>query len=128
MFPSSSPQPIDIGFTGAIVSALNRVFEKAQNAVAIVAVVLGGVNTPLGCDRVGPAWRIMIGKAMDVVALLAEGSGGGRTCQPCAHYDDGVFAAIRRVHQLHFVAALVPLLLNWTCGYPCFQHLCAPFN
>ena len=58
------------------------VLEQAQNAVAIVAIVLGGVNTPLGCDRVGPARRIVIRKAMDVVALPAEGAAAAAPANP----------------------------------------------
>ena len=59
--------------------------KQAKNAVAVVAVVLGGVDPSLGCNGVRPARGVVIGKAMDVVALLAESSGRrrpGQTLRP----------------------------------------------
>ena len=81
-------EPIDIGFTGAIIAALYRVLEQSEDAVAIIAIILGRINSALGRDGVRAARGIMIGKTMDVIALLAERGSSRRPRQPCAHYDD----------------------------------------
>src|SRR5690242_13586205 len=38
-------KPIDVGFTSAIVAAFDRVFEQTEDAVAVVAIILGGINS-----------------------------------------------------------------------------------
>src|SRR5262249_40367256 len=116
-------EPIDVGFTGAKVAAFDCVLEQTEDAVAVVAVVLSSVDPPLGGDGVRARWGVVIGKAMAVVAWLAERGSGGRPRQPRTHDDDRVFAAVRGIHQLHLEAAGVPLLFNWTGRYPCFQHM-----
>ena len=95
---------------------------KAEDAVAVVAVVLGGVDSALGGDGVRPTRGIMIAKAMDVVALLAERGSRRRSRQTCADNDDRVLAAVGGIDELHLEAAFIPLLLDWTGRYPCFQH------
>ena len=46
-------QPVDVGLAGAEVAALDRVVEEAVDAVAVVLVVLGGVDAALGGDASG---------------------------------------------------------------------------
>ncbi len=48
-------EAIDVRLAGAEVAALDRVVEKAENRVAIVAVVFRGVDPALSGDRVGAA-------------------------------------------------------------------------
>ena len=74
-------QTVHVGFAGTKVAALDGVLEKAEDAVAVVAVVLGGVNPSLSCNGVCPAWGVVIGEAVDVIALLTESGGGRRSCQ-----------------------------------------------
>jgi hypothetical protein len=105
---------MDVGFAGAKIAALDGVFEKARNAVAVIPVVLRGVDPSLGSDGVCPSRGIVIGKTVNVVPLLAESRGRRRSRQTCADNDDGMLTAIRRIDQLHLVAALIPLLFNWT--------------
>ena len=68
-------QPIDIGFARAEIAALYRVIKKAEDAVAVIAIILGRIDAALRGNRVRPARRIVIGKAMDVIALLAQRGG-----------------------------------------------------
>ena len=48
-------QAVDVGLPGPKVPALDGVVEQAPDAVAVVGVVLGGVDAALGGDAVGPA-------------------------------------------------------------------------
>ena len=70
-------QAIDVGFAGAEVAALDGVVEEAVDAVAVVLIVLGGVDAALGGDGVGAAGGILEAEALDVVAEFAERGGGG---------------------------------------------------
>ena len=45
-------QPIDVGFAGAEIAALHRVVEQPVDAVAVVLIILGGVDAALRGDRV----------------------------------------------------------------------------
>ena len=71
-------QAVDVGLPGPEVAALDRVVEQAEGAVAVVAVVLGGVDAALGGDGVGPARAVLVAEAEDFVAQLGQGGGGRR--------------------------------------------------
>ena len=49
-------QTVDVGFPTPKVTTLNRVIEESINGVAIVVIVLGGVDPTLCGDGVGPSW------------------------------------------------------------------------
>ena len=101
-------ETVDVGFAGAEIPALDRVVEQPKDAVAVVAVVLGGIDAALRGDRVGAARRILEAEALDPVPQLGE-RGGGRTArQPGSHYDDRVLALIGRIDQLEIEAMAVP--------------------
>jgi hypothetical protein len=48
-------EAVDVGLAGAVVAALDGVVEEPVNAIAVVLVVLGGVDAALGGDGVGAA-------------------------------------------------------------------------
>src|SRR5258708_18605463 len=87
-------ETIYVGLTGAEVAALYRVLKQAENAVAVVTVILSGINPPLSRDRVCAARSVMIGKAVHVVALLAESGSSCGSSQARAYNDNRVFPAI----------------------------------
>src|ERR1019366_6657850 len=72
-------ETVDVGLARAKVTAFDRVLKQAEDAVAVVAIILRGVNPSLGCDGVCAARRVVKRKAFDVVALLAERGGGRRS-------------------------------------------------
>ena len=72
MFTLISRQPIDVRFARAEIAALDRVVEQAVDAVAVVLIVLRGVDAALRGDAVRAARRILKAEALDVVAELAE--------------------------------------------------------
>jgi hypothetical protein len=65
-------QPIDVGLARAEIAALDRVVEKAVNAVAVVLVILGRVDAALGGDAVGAARAVLVAEAFDVVAQFGQ--------------------------------------------------------
>ncbi len=69
-------QTMDVGFPTPIVAALHRVVEQAVHRVAVVVIVLRGVDPALGRDRVGTARRIVEGEYLDLVAEFAERGSG----------------------------------------------------
>ena len=70
-------QAVDVGFAGAEVAALDGVVEEAEHAVAVVVIILGGVDAALRGDGVGAARAVLKAEALDVVAEFAEAGGGG---------------------------------------------------
>ena len=69
-------QTVDIGFAAAIITALDGVVEKTVDGVIVVLVVLGGVDTSLGCDRVGAAGGVADAENLNVVSKFSKGGGG----------------------------------------------------
>ena len=65
-------EAVDVGLAGPEVAALDRVVEEAEDAVAIVLVVLGGVDAALGGDAVGAPGTVLKAKAFDVVAEFGQ--------------------------------------------------------
>ena len=61
-------QTIHIGLTGAVVAALDGVAEEAFHTVAVVLVVFGRVDTALGSDAMGAAWRVGDAEDLDIEA------------------------------------------------------------
>ena len=109
-------EAIDICLARAEISAFDGVVEKAVHAVAVILVVLGGVYSTLGCDAVRPARRILKAEALHVVAQLTHCRGGCASGQSRAHNDDGVFALVCWVYQLHLEAMAIPFLCQWPAG------------
>ena len=120
-------QPVDVGFPGAEIAPLDGVVEEAVHAVAVVLVVLGGVDPSLGRDRVRPARAVLEAEAEHLVPELPERGGGRGARQSRPHHDDAVLSLVGRVDELHLEAALLPLLLNRAVGHPGVQiHFSAP--
>ena len=65
-------EPVDVRFPRAVVAALDGVVEQAVDAVAVVLVVLRGVDPALGGDAVGAARAVLDAEVEDVVAELAQ--------------------------------------------------------
>ena len=93
-------EAVDVGLAGAVVAALERVVEKAVNAVAVVLVVLGGIHATLRGDGVRAAGRVVKHDALHLVAELGERGGGGGTGETGTDDDDLVFTLVGGVDQL----------------------------
>ena len=102
-------EAVHVGLAGAEVAALDGVVEEAVDRVAVVAVVLRGVDAALRGDGVGAAGRIVDGEGLDVVAEFAEGGGGRRAGQAGADHQHGVLALVGGIHQPGVVLVGLPL-------------------
>ena len=103
-------QPVDVGLARAVVAALDGVVEQPEDAVAVVGVILGGVDAALRGDAVRAPGAVLQTQAGDPVAHLRERGGGRRAGQPGAHHDHGVAAPVGRIDQLQVEAVLGPAL------------------
>lgn len=109
-------EPVHVRFPGAEVAALDGVVEEPVHRVAVVAVVLGGVDAALGGDRVRPAWAVLVAVGLDLVALLGERGGGRAAGQAGADHDHGHLPAVGRVDELGLEAATFPAGLDRAVG------------
>ena len=109
-------QAVDVGLAGAEVSAFDGVVEEAVDAVAVILIVLGGVDAALGSDGVRAAGRILKAEALDLVAKLAQGRGSRGSRKPGSDDDDGVLPLIGRINQLDVETSLFPRVLDRARG------------
>ena len=92
-------EAVDVRLARAVVAALHGVVEEAVGGVAVLLVVLGGVDAALGGDRVRAARRVLVAEGLHVVAGLAERGRGGAAGQTGADDDHVELAAVGRVDQ-----------------------------
>src|SRR5699024_8256115 len=109
-------QPPRVRFAGAVVPALDGVVEETADTVAVVAVVLGGVDDALGGDRVGATRGVLVAEALHVVAGLTQGGCRRSAAQPGAHDDDRALAAVVGADQFGVEPALVPHFVQRRIG------------
>jgi hypothetical protein len=107
---------MDVALARAEVAALDGVVEQPVHAVAVVLVVLRGVDAALRGDRVRAARRILEAEAGDVVAELGQRRCCRRSGEAGADDDDLVLALVGRVDQLEVELGLGPLLADGTGG------------
>ena len=65
-------EAIHVCLARAVVAAFDRVVEEPMDAVAVVLIILGGVDTALRGDAVRAPRTVLDAEAEDVVAELAE--------------------------------------------------------
>jgi hypothetical protein len=92
-------QAVDVGFARAEISALDRVVKQAVDRVAVVAVILRGVDAALRGDGVRAARAVLETEGLDVVAEFAQRGRRRSACQPCADNDDVEFPLFRPLHR-----------------------------
>ena len=109
-------QAVDVRLTRAEVAALDRVVEQPVDAVAVAAVVLGGVDAALGGDRVRPPRRVVERERLDVVAELGQRRGSRGAGEAGADDEHLELALVVRVDELGVALELVPLVLDRAVG------------
>jgi hypothetical protein len=65
-------QPVDVGLACAVVAAFDGVVEQPLHAVAVVLIVLRGVDAALRRDAVRAPGAVLDAEAQDVVAQFTE--------------------------------------------------------
>ncbi len=121
-------QAVDVRFARPEIAALHGVVEEAVDAVAVVMIILGGIDAALRRDAVRAPRRILEAEAVDVVAEFGQARGGGAARQSRAHHDDRVLALVGRIHQLKVEAMTVPSRLDRagreiSSRVPCWRFL-----
>ena len=108
---------VNIGFTGAVVTAFDRIVEQPVNRIVVVAVVLGRIDTALRRDRMRTARRVLDAENLHVVSQFAERSGCGGTAQARTYDDNIQFAFVGRAYYLDRRLVVAPLLREFPGGY-----------
>ena len=110
MSRSNFREPIDVGFARAEVAALDRVVEEPVNAVAVVLVILRGIDAALRGDAVRAARAVLVAEALHLVAQLAERRRRRAAGEAGADDDDLEFPAVIRRDEPGVVLVLAPFL------------------
>ncbi len=116
-------QAVDVTLACAKVSAFHGVVKKAEDAIAVIAVILRGIYAALCGDGVRAARAVLEAKAIHLIALLRERSSCRGACQTRADDNHGVFATVGGIYQLEIKAGFFPLLFNWAGRNFGFEHL-----
>ncbi len=109
-------EAIDVGFAGAEIAAFYGVVEEAVHGVAIVVIVLRGVDAALRGDGVGAAGRILKAEAVDVIAEFTEAGGGSGAGEAGAYDEDFVFAFVGGIDELELEFVIVPGIFDGAAG------------
>ena len=105
---------IDVSLARTIVAALDRVVEKTIDRVAVVLIVLGGVDATLGGNRVRTARRVLNAEVEHSETHLAKRCGSRRARKARADYDDVQLSFVGRIDQFLMVFIVCPLLIYRT--------------
>src|SRR5438045_514771 len=79
-------EPINIRFAGTKIATFDGVVEQTENTIAIVLVILRGIDSALSGNAMGAAWAILITEAFHVVTQLAQCGSRGGTRKAAADY------------------------------------------
>ncbi len=109
-------EAVNICLARAEIAPLDRVVEEAKDAVAVVPVILGCVDSPLCSDAVSSPWGVVEDEALDLVAELPERRGSGSAGQARAHHQDLELPFVIRSDQFEVEFRLAPLLFDRTAG------------
>ena len=111
-FYADLSKAVHVCLTRAEIAPFDRVVEKAVNAVAVVLIILCGVDPALGCYRVCPPRRILKAETADLVAELAKSSGSRSAGKSGTNNNHRMTALVGRIDQLHVKAGPVPSRLD----------------
>ncbi len=109
-------QTVNVGLTGTIVAALHGVVEETVNAVAVVLVVFGSIDTTLCGNGVCATGRVLNAKVIYVEAHLGQRRGGAGACQSGAHNDDVELQFVLGVDEALVSLIVSPLLSDRSLG------------
>ena len=102
----------DVRLARAEVAPLDRVDEEALDRVALVRVVLGRVDAPLGRDGMGSPGRVLEAERVDCIALAGQGRRRARARKTGADNDHTMVGALARPHQPMGVKPRLPFVLE----------------
>ena len=101
-----------IRLTRTEIAAFDCVVEKPIHTVAIVLVVLCGIDAALSRDAMRTPRAILVAETFHLVTLLSERRCGGSTRQAAANNQDFEPAPVVRGDQLRVKTILAPFLFQ----------------
>ena len=103
-------QTVNVSFAGTVVAALDRIVVQTIGGVAVVRIVLIGIDTALGGDGVRTAGGVLIEECFYIVSQFGQGSSRRTAGQTGTYHDDVYLAFVGRIDQAHMVLVVFPLL------------------
>ena len=103
-------QTIYVGFAGTVVAPLDGIVEKTVDAVAVVLIVLGRIDTALRGDGVRPAGTVGNAEYLYIETQRAQRSGRRSPSKAGSHHNHIELAFVGGVHQMLFSLIFSPLL------------------
>ena len=91
-------QTVNIGFAGTVVATLYCIVEQTVHRVAVVLVILSGIDTTLCSDGVCTARRVLDAEVEYSETHFAQRSGSTGTGKSGSYYDDVQTTFVGRVH------------------------------
>ena len=109
-------QPVHIGFTRAVIAALDGVVKQPPDAIAIVLIILRRIDATLRGNAVRAPRRILDAKTLDIVSQFGQSGAGRGARKPGAHHDDGVLAFVGRIDQFQIRLMAIPFFMQRARG------------
>ena len=91
-------QTVNVGFAGTVVATLYCIVEQTVHRVAVVLVILSGIDTTLCSDGVCTARRVLDAEVEYSETHFAQRSGSTGTGKSGSYYDDVQTTFVGRVH------------------------------
>src|SRR5690606_1490523 len=99
---------VDIALSGSIVPAFDCIVKKSVDGLSVILVVLGGVDSPLCGDGVGPSGAVLKTKSLDIISQLRQRGSSRGSSKTGAHHNYIIFSFIGRIDQFHIEFMLGP--------------------
>ena len=109
-------ESVDIRLTGAEVAPLHRVVKETPDAVAVVLIVLGGIDASLRRDGVSAARAVVEAEGLHLITKLGKSGGGRGAGEAGTDHNDLELTLICGADELRVILERGPLFLNWTFG------------
>ena len=103
-------EAINVRFPRAKIAALDRVVKETENAVAVVLIILGGINSTLSRDAMSAAWAVLVTETFHLVTELAQRGCRRSASQTASDDDDLKFPAIVRTDQAGVILVSRPFI------------------
>src|SRR5437588_4421504 len=107
-------QPVNVRFARTEIAAFDGVVKQSENAVAIVLVILGGIDPALRRNGMGATRRILVTKTFHAVTKFTQSGRGRSAGQSGTDHNDLKFAAIIRANETRIILVVTPFLLKRT--------------
>ena len=107
-------QTVNVCLAGTEIATLDRVVKEAVDAVPIITVILGRIDSTLCGNRVRAPRTILEAEGFDVIAQLTKRRRRRGSRQSGSNHDHRIFSLVRRIDQLHILPVTTPLCSDRT--------------